>query len=232
MKTLLSVFFLTALVSCTSPGSEPGEQPHKSSHKSGDEESQADKGNLYLWSFQFSGVRGKEYAWYYLSDDGVLVKNPKHGVDPLSIELEKEDNADNTATYKIKGDEIEVHWDNGQKTTWGLEYKGDVITGMDSGPMSQPKAFDDGFTLHAKYYAALVLQDAKAGKYLALKDDGSAVLSNEDGTDASQGKYNIKGHTLTITIDGNVQKAIIGYLAEEGKKSVIINDHFMDTVLD
>lgn len=57
-------------------------------------------GTLYLRTYMWTGMCGSslDISWLYFGDDGQIVRNPKHGVNPVQWDKEKTDNVANTGT--------------------------------------------------------------------------------------------------------------------------------------
>lgn len=90
----------------------------------------ASRGSVYLRTVMFNGL---SITWVYLGNDGVIVWDPKHGVDPVNVAAEKADNSANTGTYKLAGNKLLVNWQNGKSAEMSVEYNGKAISAIDGG---------------------------------------------------------------------------------------------------
>lgn len=199
----------------------------------------ASKGTLYLRTYMWTGAYGSnlDISWLYFSNDGVLVRNPKHGVDPLDAAKEKADNAKNTGTWKIEGNKILVSWSDGKQASWSFEKKNGVMSIIDGGIVTVQSGMPAGYRLEGKYAALSVLPNVSNSQTLVFKKDGTFSM-NSTGTvttsDVSsiassdnEGKYTITGNTLTLTFgNGDVKKSVITIWDMGDEKNLVINTRY------
>jgi hypothetical protein len=163
-------------------------------------------GKLYVRSL-LSLVTGiVSIDWYYLGNDGVLVKNPKNGVQPVDINAEKQNNLANTGTYRMYEKDgksfIEITWSSGDKTTMSLKIENGIITEMDvMGIMVLQTGLSKGYTLNGTYtgLSTGLIFDFTTNGAFTLKD-----YNYETGqTETYSGTYTIDGNNLRLKQQDN-----------------------------
>jgi hypothetical protein len=89
MKTVFAFVLAALLISCSNNNKSSG------------------NGTVYLRTFYTAfGGGSLTISWIYLGKDGIIVYNPRHGVDPINMEAEKKDNEKNVCKYEIDVDKI------------------------------------------------------------------------------------------------------------------------------
>lgn len=186
-------------------------------------------GKLYLRSL-YSIVTGiVSIDWYYLGDNGVFVKNPKNGVQPINIEAEKANNLQNTGTYTIYEENgnsyIKITWTGNSTTTMQLKYKNGDIVEMDiMGTMMRQTGLPKGYTLNGKFkgYSTDLSFD--------FANDGSFVLKDYDYNtqkwETLTGNYTITGNNLKLKVNGGT--VLDALLAEIDVNTLIINREYYE----
>lgn len=191
------------------------------------------EGKLYLRSTFFNGL---SLSWIYLGNDGTIVQDPKNGADPVDINLEKQNNADNVGTYKMNDKKMEVTWQNGKTAEWSLEYDKEEISAIDGGIVTLQKGMPSGYMLDGQYAASAMLPNVGQIQTFVFKPNGTftlntmGVVRTEDAGSTSEAKtkgtYSIKGNTMKINFD-NGQK-IVGVITVFGdaaeKKFLVLNN--------
>lgn len=214
---LMMAFAAVMLFSCKSTGGSAGRD-----------------GKLYMRTVMWSGTYGSstEISWIYLGDDGTIVYNPKHGVDPINMQEEKKDNAAYTGTYKIEGNKINVTWSNGKAESWTLEKDGSKYSAINGGLVSEPEALPNNYKLEGKFSAGGVLPNVASSSDLVFKNDGTFTLSDlvtvsTEGGGASAnnlnaGKYEINGNTLVLNFNNGTKEISPITKWESGKRFLVI----------
>ena len=175
-------------------------------------------------------------SWIYLGNDGTVVYNPKHGVNPVNIEAEKGDNAENVGSYKIQDDKIKITWSNGKTDEWSIEKKDGEISIIDGGITTVPNRFKKGETIEGSYSAMALGGSFSRVETMTFRKDGtfgtstSTAVNNdyvsEIGENSSEGTYELNGNTLRMRFkDGKEQVANIAHWKEDGEKlTLVINN--------
>ncbi len=179
------------------------------------------QGRLYLRSIMYISTGKVDLTWYYLGDDGWFVKNPKNGVNPVDINAEKQNNADNTGTYKITGNNIEIKWYTGDVNILSLKYKDDDIAEMDiGGIMMRQTGLPKGFTLNAVY------QGINNGATYTFESGGAfSSKTFENGNWLSKkGNYTISGNNLILRNNDN--STTLCLIAVFGDGAIVINNSY------
>lgn len=219
MKTVF-IFALTALlISCSNNSKTSG------------------NGTVYLRTFYTAfGGGSLSISWIYLGNDGTIVHNPKHGVDPINIEAEKKDNEDNVGSYQIEGDKLKIVWSNDKKDEWSIEKEKGEITIIDGGIATVPDKFQKGETIKGKFAAMAVGSSFSRVQSFVFKKDGkfdlvtSTAVSNDYvsnyGENNKEGTYELEGNTLRLEFeDGRKEMATITHWKEDdGKLHLVINN--------
>lgn len=178
-----------------------------------------------------------DISWLYFGDDGQIVRNPKHGVNPVQWDKEKTDNAANTGTWKQEGEKIVLHWLNGKTASWTYEKEGGHFSIIDGGISTIQDAMPDGYPLEGKFAALTVLPNVSNSNTIWFTKDGRFTL-NKTGTVTTpdvakavsgdqSGKYSINGNTLTLQFeDGKETRSVIAIWESDGEKNLVINTRY------
>lgn len=196
-------------------------------------------GTLYLRTYMWTGMYGSslDISWIYLGKDGKIVRNPKHGVDPVNWEKEKTDNAKNVGTYTEKGSSLEIKWSDGKTAKWTIERKSSEVTAIDGGIVSIPDRMPSNYKIEGQYAASTVLPNVSNSQTLVFKKDGTFNMANlgtiatadvsASSESASKGSYDISGNTLTFKFaNGEVKKSVICIWDMDGVKNLVINSRY------
>lgn len=197
-------------------------------------------GDLYLRTYMWTGMYGSslDISWIYLDENGNIVKNPKHGVNPVDWTKEKQDNPKYTGTYKVVGDTaLHITWLNGKTDTWSLEKEDGEYSIIDGGITTKQQGMPKGYRIEGQYASSVVLPNVAATSTLIFKKDGTFTSSNygtvttPDVTGESEkkntGTYDISGNTLTMKFpDGKVEKSVITIWDMDGKQNLVINSNY------
>lgn len=177
-------------------------------------------GRLYLRSIMYISTGKVDLSWYYLGDDGTLVKNPKNGVNPVNIKAERENNYDKTGIYKITGNKIAITWATGDVNSFQLKFKDGDIVEMDiMGTMIRQKGLPKDFKLTGTY------RGLNNGGLYNFESDGKFYRSVfEEGEKIErEGTFTINGNNLNLVFsDGTKEKCLIALLDED----IVINTSF------
>jgi hypothetical protein len=211
---------------------------------SGNEESSASldnsksKGKLYLRTQMVSYPNSYLIIqWIFLGEDGTIVYDPVHGVNPVDYNAERADNADNVGKYELNGDQLVVEMENGKSSSQRYETRNGNISYIDGGTASIQTGVPAGFKLNGQYSGGAITKNLTSTHSYIFNEDGrfslgrlgSVNTESTDGTASSQdergGKYFINGNTLTLNFDdGTEEKAIIGIMdIGSGKPFLVIN---------
>ncbi len=182
-----------------------------------------------------SGGNTHDISWIYLGSDGTVIKDPKFGVDPVSLDEEKKKNAGKTGKYVVNGNKMMITWENGKTAEWAVEQKAGVFSSIDGGSTGRQLPLPANYRLTGQYSAESILPSVSSSTTLAFSKDGSFSQTSFGGVntasgssvsqDIQEGSYNISGNTLRLNYS-NGQK-IISMIAvwalPEGKKFLVIN---------
>ncbi len=180
----------------------------------------AAKGKLYLRHIRyFNGNTALD--WYFLADNGTIVVDPKHGVNPVNLAEERVDNMNNMGTYIIANNQLKVKWLNGRTSDLQLEYKNGDIIGIDVGSIvMRQTGLPANYKLNGTYSGVMTSASVAAGSRFTFSNSGSFTSTGTgyvstgagNGTTEKQssGTYSISGNTLTLQYsDGRVEKSVI-----------------------
>ena len=194
-------------------------------------------GKVYLRTYYSAfGGGSLDISWIYLGDDGIIVQNPVHGVNPVDIHAERADNEKNVGSYQLKDDKLFITWDNDRTTEWGIEKEDGNITIINGGIVTQPETFEKGETIRGSFSAMALGGSFSRVQTFIFKKDGSFEINtstavsneyvNEIGENNAEGEYELEGNTLRLKFkDGKTQLANIAHWKEEdGKMHLVIND--------
>lgn len=220
MQKLTAIALLCFLFSCTN---------HPSSSN----------GTVYLrtvfWANSFGG--SLDISWIYIGSDGTVIKNPKHGLDPINIEAEKKDNGDNTGTYKKEGDKLMITWSNGKTDGWDIEKNNGEINAIDGGIVSVPDKFSNGEHIKGQFAATAFNPSFSNVQTMVFDKDGSFALTNSVAVsneavstykeNTQKGKYELNGNTIRLSFDdGTKYVANIAHWKDaDGKLTLVINNN-------
>ncbi len=184
-------------------------------------------GKVYIRSMLWIATGFTELSWWFLGDNGVVVNNPVSGVNPINLAMEQENNFKNVGTYVIQGDMIKMTWLNGTTTNLGLKYRNGEIIEMDAGGiMVRQRGLGDNYRINGTFSGRSSFGNvSSAGKY-TFSRDGSVIVSKAGyvtttdvagkSENSKQGKYNIKGNTLSIVYtDGTKENSTIGTFGQD-----------------
>jgi len=175
-------------------------------------------------------------SWIWLGDDGTIVHNPVHGVNPVRIEAEKKDNADNVGTYKMEGDKMLITWSNNKTDEWSIDRKDGKISIIDGGITTVPNEFEKGETIEGQFAAVALGGAFSRVQTMVFKKDGSFAIEtstavsneyvSEIGKTGQRGRYELDGNTLRMQFeDGKEQVATIAHWKDEdGTITLVINN--------
>lgn len=194
-------------------------------------------GKLYFRTFFWTGAYGNslEMTWFFLGNNGIIVRNPKHGVNPIQYSAEATDNTDNVGKYKIAGNKLFITWQNSEKNEWSVEYDHGDLSGIDGGVVSRPNAMPANYKLSGQYAASSVLSNVSAVQTFVFSKDGTFTLNrlgtvhtNDVGAKSesdAHGTYNITGNTLNLNFANAGKQVAVIWIWDEGsgKKHLVIN---------
>lgn len=200
------------------------------------DKARAVSGKLYLRSLRSVLSGYTDLEWFFFGDNGVVIHNPKFGTNPVNPTLEQTENFNNVGTYTVGKTTLDVNWLSGHKTAYPLTMKGAEIFSLDGGIMVRQKGLPDGYKIDGTYDGSVFFADIKAGSTYTFRNDGTVSLSTiatagveGAATGNRQGKYQIKGNTLTMNFtDGSKIISNIGIL--EGSTSLIIDNKWMKKI--
>ena len=217
MKTLFTVALSLLLLSCSNT------------------KSSGSGGTTYLRTlYSAFGGGSLTISWIYLGDDGTIVHNPVHGVDPIDIAAEKKDNEANVGTYEIKGKKMLITWNNDETAEWSIEKEKGEISIIDGGIVTVPEKFEEGETIKGRFAATALGGGFSRVQTFVFKKNGkfeivnSTAVSNDYisdyGENAKTGRYELKGNTLQLRYeDGSEQTATIAHWKDEDGLQLVIN---------
>jgi len=213
IKFSLSVILLLfSLFSCTSA--------NNSSADEGIENAAAiPSGKVYLKTTMWSS--GLSIEWIYLGNDGTIISNPKHGVNPVKVALESANNAAATGNYKIAGNTFQIKWKNGKSEVWSFEKTKGEYSAINGGIVTIPGALPANYKLNGSYSAGAVTANLSSSSTLNFTPDGKftegrygAVSTAETGASSSDkrgGTYTVTGNTLKLKYNsGETYVAVVG----------------------
>lgn len=223
-------FLSLCLMACNNAGSVAGSTADAATN---------DKGHLYLRTYMWTGMYGSnlDISWIFLGDDGRIVRNPVHGVNPVAWEKELKDNAANTGRWEEKDGKLAISWSNGKTEEWSTEKEGGKRTIIDGGIVSEPDAMPAAYRIEGQYAASTVLPNVANSQTLVFGKDGRFTMSNlgtvttPDVAAAAQndqkGSYDISGNTLTLNFsDGSQKKSVICIWDMDGEQNLVINSRY------
>lgn len=194
-------------------------------------------GKLYFRTFMWMGMYGSslDISWIYLGNGGSIVRNPKHGVNPVDFKAELTNNANNTGKYKINGNKLFITWSNGKTEEWSLETKNGDYTAINGGIVTRPAPLPANYKLNGQYAGGAVLPNVSSIRTFVFNRDGTFSLNRSGAVhtadvtglsqDTNKGTYTITGNTLRLNFD-NGQKQVANILVWDtggGKKHLVIN---------
>jgi hypothetical protein len=187
-----------------------------------------------MWTSQYG--TSLDLTWLFLGSNGTIVRNPKHGVNPINYKLELADNSKNVGKYTIAGDKLNINWQNGKKDTWRLDSKNGEFTAIDGGIVSRPKALPANYKLSGQYAAGAFLPSVSSVSTFVFNNNGTFTLGKSgavhtadvsgQSTSSSRGTYKITGNTLTLNFeDGKKEDSVIWVWEQgKGKRYLVINN--------
>lgn len=208
-------------------------------HAEKEEQTVMTSGKLYLKTYFYTTMYGSslDISWIYLGSDGTVVRNPKHGVDPINIKAEMKDNEKNVGKYTVKGNAIEVSWANGNKSTWKTTSKNGDYETIDGGIVSRQKGMPENYRIAGNYTASSFLPGLSSVHKLVFNKDGSfrlnrsgAIATGDVATtseSSDSGTYHITGNTLTLNFSDGTKKVSLICIWDDGdKKNLVINSSY------
>jgi len=194
-------------------------------------------GKLYFRTLMWVNQYGTslDLSWLYLGSNGMIVKDPKHGVDPINYALELADNSANVGKYIIVNNKMNVTWQNGKKVAWNLETKNGDLTAIDAGLVSRPRALPAAYKLNGQFAAGAFLPNVSSVSTFVFKNNGtftlnkSGAVSTADDSSLSKsdsnGTYTIKGNTLTLNFENGKKEVAVIWVWDQGngKRNLVIN---------
>lgn len=197
----------------------------------------ATTGKTYIRSIRWIASGYTELSWYFFGDNGVIVADPVHGLNPVNLALEQADNFKNVGYYTIANNQVNIKWLSGNTTSLGLTYKNGEIIEMDAGGiMVRQKGLPENYKLSGTYTGSMSYGNvASSGIYTFTKDGritrtqtGTANTADASGRagNTRSGSYSIKGNTLFVTYtDGTRETANIGVFS--GTDKLVLNGTWM-----
>ena len=247
MKTFSSITYALIIAfffsSCHSSTNNHTSFPTTTTPANSTEGNTGRNGKLYLLS---GIVGGLNLSWLYLGDNGELVMNPLHGVDPLNYEAEKQDNS-NVGTYQINGNQLNITWLSGKTESWPLETKDGDYSSINGLMAGRQDGLPEGYTINGTYGCTLSTANVAASRTFAFSNDGTFQLqgngyinSNDHETEGAQsdgatsqaqsntaGTYGIRGNTLFLNFNnGEKQAAVITVFDAGNSQQLVINENY------
>lgn len=191
-------------------------------------------GDVYLRTVMF---RGLQISWVYLGKDGVIIMDPKHGVNPVNLTAEKKDNPAYTGTYKLVGDKLLITWQNGKSAEWEVEFdKNKAISAIDGGLATKQPPLPADFRIEGRFSARASTANLLSSTTLVFSKDGKFSQSNFGGVSTADtgatsessaaGTYAIAGNTLTLKFnDGRETHSVITVM-DLGKRYLVIDSGY------
>jgi hypothetical protein len=182
---------------------------------------QAAKGKLYLRHIRWLTSGNTSLNWYFLADNGTIVVDPIHGVNPVNLYAERMDNMKNIGTYTLTKNLLKVKWVNGTTSEVEVEYENGEIIRIDAmSIVMRQYGVPAGFRLNGTYSGVLSAGGVSSGRTFTFSKGGSFSIQNTGyvsngvtnavSTNSNAGKYVISGNTLTLNYDdGKLEKSII-----------------------
>lgn len=191
----------------------------------------ASTGDVYLRTVMF---RGLQISWVYLGKDGVIIMDPKHGVNPVNLAAEKKDNAAYTGTYKQVGEKLLIAWENGKSAEWGIEFNDKkAISAIDGGLATKQPPLPADYRIEGRFSARASTANLLSSTTLTFSKDGTFSQSSFGGVStadtsatsqsSTSGTYTITGNTLTLAFkDGKKTHSVITVM-DLGKTYLVID---------
>ena len=195
------------------------------------------KGKLYFRTMSWMNQYGTtlDLSWIFLGDNGMIVRDPKHGVNPINYQAELADNSNNVGKYSIADKALKVTWENGKTTSWSLESANGELTAIDAGIVSRPAALPNNYRISGQYAAGAFLPNVSSVQTLVFNTNGtftqskSGAVHNNDisaiSTSDGKGTYNITGNTLRLNFENGEKLVAVIRVWDmgNGKKHLVIN---------
>jgi hypothetical protein len=181
----------------------------------------AAKGKLYLRHIRWLTNGNTSLNWYFLADNGTIVVDPIHGVNPVNLYEERQDNMKNMGTYVLTNNSLKVKWLNGTASDVEVEYKNGDLCRIDAlSLVMRQKGVPANFKLNGTYSGVLSAGSVSGGRSFSFSNRGTFSVVNTgyissgagSGTSTAQnsGTYTISGNTLTLNFnDGKIEKSAI-----------------------
>ena len=180
----------------------------------------AAQGKLYLRHIRWM-TGGTSLNWYFFADNGTVVVDPKHGVNPVNLAAERADNMINMGTYVMTNNSLKVQWLNGTNSDVEVEYKNGELIRIDAfSIVMRQKGFPANFKLNGTYSGVSGVGDVAQGRNFTFSENGrfsvtntgyiSNQATNNTVSQNQSGTYRIIGNTLILEYaGGNVEMAPI-----------------------
>lgn len=177
-------------------------------------------GKLYLRHIRWM-TGGTSLNWYFFADNGTVVVDPKHGVNPVNLAAERADNMVNMGTYVITNNSLKVQWLNGTTSDVEVEYKNGELIRIDAFSIAmRQKGFPANYKLNGTYSGVSGVGNIAQGRNFNFSENGnfsvtntgyvSNEATNNNASNTKSGSYRINGNTLTLQYaDGSVEMAPI-----------------------
>lgn len=231
MKTTITILLAFAIMSCSNNNNNKEGGINNENYK------EENDGKVYLRTmYSAFGGGSLDISWIYLGDDGTLIRNPVHGLNPVNVEAERNGNEKNIGQYELKDDKLHITWNNNKTSEWRIEKKDGEISIIDGGIVTVPNEFNDGETIEGKFSAmALGGGFSRVQTFLFRKDgkfelNASTAIStdyiSDYGENSNGGEYELDGNTLRLTFNnGKKQVANIAHWKEDdGSLVLVINN--------
>jgi hypothetical protein len=196
-------------------------------------------GKMYLRTHMWTGMYGTslDISWIFLNKDGLIIKNPKYGTNPVNIKAELETNAKNVGSYQLAGNKLLINWHDGRKAEWKVESKNGDYSAIDGGIVSAPKPMPTNYRLSGEYTASIFLPNVSSVNKLKFQKDGtfsemsSGAISTNQVSEISRterkGTYNISGNTLQLNFSSGEKTISNIAIWDDGtKKNLVINTKY------
>ncbi len=191
----------------------------------------ATDGKVYVRSL-YDVISGYyEISWWFFGDNGVVVWNPVHGVNPINLPAEQADNFNKVGNYNNEGPQVKINWLTGYQANYKAEYKNGDFETLDGGLMVRQKPLSDNYRLQGSYTGTTKSQSISSANTYVFGNDGMVSVNKAGYVNAGDfagksdetknGTYVIKGYTLFINYDdGTKETSLIGIISAD---KLIIN---------
>lgn len=226
-KTLAAAVLIPLLVSCgTSPSGGGGDGAATAA------------GQLYVRTQFWTGGQ-LDVAWLYLSEDGVIVRNPVHGADPIDLAKEEQDNKSQTGRYVRDGDRLTVTWGDGTVQDVPVKYEGGEMTNFDGGITARATPFPADTFGDVNYSGRAAYDNVSNTATFAFTKDGTfesfavgAIDEKKLGKDetsgsamsaaSGSGRYSVRGNTVMFDYTDGKRVVMLGEPYDMGGGEIIL----------